>query len=148
MEILATKLHVPQPHVVSIPRKRLTERFEEAVSSGIRLILLTAPAGFGKSTLVTHWLTHQDRPLGWLSLDKGDRQVSHFLVYLVSALQRISPEIGAKILSALQTTDNPPVESILTVLLNDVIEYVEESILVLEDYQEVDNPDIDEIVSY
>ena len=115
--ILATKLYIPplRPNVVSRPR--LIERLNEGLHRN--LILISAPAGFGKTTLVSEWLAGGARPTAWLSLDDQDNDLTRFLTYLVAALQTIAPTIGEGVLGALQSPQPPPTEAILTALLND-----------------------------
>src|SRR5437764_11972445 len=89
--ILATKLYLPplRPNVVSRPR--LLERLNEGLHR--KLTLIAAPAGFGKTTLVSQWLAGGSRPTAWLSLDEGENDLTRFLTYLVAALQTIAPTI-------------------------------------------------------
>src|SRR5437588_8561983 len=100
MPILATKLYIPRlrPNVVSRPR--LLERLNEGLHR--KLTLISAPAGFGKTTLVSEWVAGIERPTAWLSLDEGENDPARFLSYLVAALQTIAPDIGAGMLSMLQ----------------------------------------------
>src|SRR5437762_703789 len=116
--ILATKLYIPplRPNVVSRPR--LLERLNEGLHR--KLILIAAPAGFGKTTLVSEWVEGIERPAAWLSLDKGDSDPTLFLTYLVAALQTIAPTIGEGVSAVLQSPQPPPPASILTALLNEM----------------------------
>src|SRR4249919_1758812 len=116
--ILATKLYIPwlRPNVVLRPR--LIERLNEGLQG--KLTLISAPAGFGKSTLVSQWLAGGTRPAAWLSLDEGDNDLTRFLTYLVAAVQKIAAHIGEGVVSALQSSQPPPTEAIVTALLNDV----------------------------
>src|SRR5438874_13657346 len=112
--ILATKLYIPRlrPNVVSRPR--LIERLNEGLHR--KLTLISAPAGFGKTTLVSEWVAGIERPTAWLSLDEGENDPARFLSYLVAALQTIAPDIGAGMLSMRQSPQPPPPEAILTAL--------------------------------
>src|SRR5213082_3246754 len=116
--ILATKLYLPRlrPNVVSRPR--LIERLNEGLHH--KLTLVSAPAGFGKTTLVSEWVASCERPIAWLSLDDGDNEPTRFLAYVVAALQTIVAHLGEGLLGVLQSSQPPPIESILTVLLNDI----------------------------
>src|SRR5581483_262726 len=113
--ILATKLYLPplRPNVVSRPR--LLKLLNEGLHR--KLTLIAAPAGFGKTTLISEWVEGIDRSTAWLSLDEGDNDSTRFLTYLVAALQTIAPTIGG-VLGALQSPQPPPIEAILTALLN------------------------------
>src|SRR5450755_3289372 len=98
--ILATKLYLPRlrPNVVSRPR--LIERLNEGLHR--KLTLISAPAGFGKTTLVSAWAAGSDRQVAWLSLDEGDNDPTRFLIYLVAAVRTIGPTIGEALLGVLQ----------------------------------------------
>src|SRR5689334_7765382 len=96
--ILATKLYVPPPPPAVVPRPRLIERLDEGLQH--RLTLLSAPAGFGKTTLLSAWVAGCNLPAAWLSLDEEDSDPTRFLTYLVAALQTIAPAMGAGLLSA------------------------------------------------
>src|SRR5260370_15957619 len=113
--ILATKLYIPRlrPNVVSRPR--LIERLNEGLHS--KLTLISAPAGFGKTTLVSEWLAGGTRPAAWLSLEDQENDPARFLTYLVAALKTIAATIGERVFSTLQSPQPPP-EAILTALLN------------------------------
>ena len=91
--ILATKLYIPPPRPKVVLRPRLIERLNEGLSSGRKLTLISAPAGFGKTTLVSEWVAGCERPVAWLSLDEGDNDPARFLTYLVAALQTIAGEV-------------------------------------------------------
>ena len=118
--ILATKLYIPPPRAKIVIRPRLIEKLNEGLSSGHRLTIISASAGFSKTTLVSEWIASCGQPVAWLSLDEGDNDPTRFLTYLVAALQMIAPNIGAGVLGVLQSPQPPPIESILTVLLNEI----------------------------
>src|SRR6266487_5098404 len=130
--ILAPKLYIPplRPHVVIRPH--LLERLNEGLHR--KLILISAPAGFGKTTLVSEWVVGCQRPTAWLSLDEGDNDPTRFLTYLVAALQTIAPNIGEGVLGVLQSPQPPPTASILTALLNEITTLPDHFVLVLDDY--------------
>src|SRR3954471_7458274 len=99
--VLATKLYIPPPPPKVVLRPRLIERLNEGLHR--KLTLVSAPAGFGKTTLVSEWLVDCDRKMSWLSLDEGDRDPTRFLTYLVAALRKVAPNIGEGVLSMLQS---------------------------------------------
>src|SRR5438067_7257365 len=144
--ILATKLYLPRlrPHVVSRPR--LLERLNEGLHR--KLTLVSAPAGFGKTTLLSEWVAFIERPAAWLSLDEGENDPARFLTYLVAALQTIAPDIGAGVLGALQSPQPPPTEAILTALLNEITAIPDKFVLVLDDYHVIDAKAIDHALTY
>jgi LuxR family transcriptional regulator, maltose regulon positive regulatory protein len=111
--ILATKLYVPPPQPKAVLRPRLIERLnEEALHR--KLTLISAPAGFGKTTLLGEWVAGLSRPAAWLSLDEGDNDPARFLAYLVAALRTIAPKIGEGALGDLLSPQPLPTESVLT----------------------------------
>jgi LuxR family maltose regulon positive regulatory protein len=139
--LLATKLYIPPPRPNVVLRPRLIERLNEGLRS--KLTLISAPAGFGKTTLVSAWLAGCERPAAWLSLDEGDSDPIRFLTYLVAALQTIAANFGAGVVGALQSPQPPPIETLLTTLLNDITTIPDQFILVLDDYHVLDAQPVD-----
>ena len=113
-----------------------------------KLTLISAPAGFGKTTLVSEWLADCERPVAWLSLDEGDNDPTRFLTYLVAALQTIASNIGAGVLAVLQAPQPPPTEVILTALLNEITTIPDHFILVLDDYHVIDSKPVDNALTF
>ena len=144
--LLATKLYIPplRPNVVSRPR--LLERLNEGLHR--KLTLISAPAGFGKTTLLSAWVEGIDRQVAWLSLDEGDSDPARFLTYLVAALQTIAPNIGEGVMRVLQSPQPPPIESILTALLNEITTIPDHFVLVLDDYHVLDAKPIDNALTF
>src|SRR6266567_592581 len=144
--ILATKLYLPRlrPNVVSRPR--LLERLNEGLHRNLTLI--SAPAGFGKTTLVSEWVEGIERPTAWLSLDEGENDPARFLAYLVAALQTITANIGEGVLGMLQSSQPPPTEAILTALLNEITTLPDHFVLVLDDYHVLDAKPVDMALTY
>ena len=144
--ILATKLYIPglRPELVSRPR--LLARLNEGLHR--KLTLISAPAGFGKTTLLSEWLAGGPRPAAWLSLDAGDHDPASFLTYLVAALQTIAPTLGKGVLVMLQSPQPPPPEAMLTALLNDLTTLPDQVVLVLDDYHVLDAQAIDQALGY
>jgi LuxR family maltose regulon positive regulatory protein len=144
--ILATKLYIPQPRTNIVPRSRLIDQLNNGL--GHKLSLISAPAGFGKTTLVSEWVAGCKRPVAWLSLDEEDNDTTRFLTYLITALQTIVPNIGAEVLRTVQSAQLPPIESILTILLNEIATIPDSIILILDDYHMVDSKGIDNALSF
>jgi LuxR family maltose regulon positive regulatory protein len=146
--VLATKLYMAPPPSRVITRPRLNNQLSDGLALGRKLTLISAPAGFGKSTLVSEWLAHCDRPAAWLSLDENDNDPARFLVYLIRALQIILPNLGTEILSILQAPQRPSIEAILTALLNEIAAAPNAFVLVLDDYHLVDTQSVDEALTF
>ena len=144
--ILATKLHVPSPRPKIVLRPRLIERLNEGLPG--KLTLISAPAGFGKTTLVSEWVAGCERPVAWLSLDKGDADPARFLAYLVAALQTISAGIGGGVSAALDSPQPPAIEALLTILINEITTIPDNFILVLDDYHLVDARPVDQALTF
>jgi LuxR family maltose regulon positive regulatory protein len=144
--ILATKLYVPPPRANVVLRPHLLERLNEGLHR--RLTLVSAPAGFGKTTLVGAWAAACERPAAWLSLDDGDNDPARFLAYLIAALQTVVPTLGEGVLAALQSSRPPPTEAALTALLNDTTTMPDKVVLILDDYHLVDSTPVDHALAF
>src|SRR5689334_15107652 len=146
--ILTTKLYIPPPRPKVVLRTRLIERLNEGLLYNRKLTLIAAPAGFGKTTLLSAWLAGYDRKAAWLSLDQADSDPTRFLTYLVAALQKIAPNIGEGALALLQSPQPPPPETILTALLNEIATIPDSFVLVLDDYHLIEAPMVDNALSF
>src|SRR3972149_9579913 len=146
--ILATKLYIPPAWPNAVLRPRLIEQLNEGLQR--KLTLISAPAGFGKTTLVSEWVAVCERPVAWLSLDEGDNDPARFLAYLVSALQTIDVNIGKDLLGVLHTPQpqSPSTESLLTELLNEISTIPNNFVLVLDDYHVIDSKPVDEALTF
>ena len=131
-----SKSGIPPPRAKIVLRPRLIEQLNEGLEG--KLTLISAPAGFGKTTLVNEWISSCGRPVAWLSLDEGDNDPSRFLSYIIAALQTIKAEIGAGLLGVLQSPQPPSTESILTSLLNEIVTIQDSFLLVLDDFHVID----------
>jgi LuxR family transcriptional regulator, maltose regulon positive regulatory protein len=136
--ILTTKLYIPPTRSNIVLRPRLVERLNEGLAAGRKLTLISAPAGFGKTTLVSEWVASCGRPVAWLSLDEGDNDPTRFLTYFIAALQTIEVNIGKGVLGVLQSPQPPPIEAILIALLNEITTIPDNFMLVLDDYHVID----------
>jgi len=145
---VSTKVHVPTPRRLIVDRPRLRER---SVAPGVtRLTLLSAPAGFGKTTAVAAWVADgrdRGRAVAWVTLDEGDNHPATFWTYVILALQEAAPTIGANLLPALES-GQPPTRALLTTLLNELAELLVEIDLVLDDYHLADSPEVAEGVRF
>jgi LuxR family maltose regulon positive regulatory protein len=144
--LLSTKLYAPALGTTLIPRPRLTDRLNEG---GRRpCTVLSAPAGFGKTTLLTEWLSRRTGRSGWVSLDRNDNDPALFWAYVVTAFRELDADIGRLALSRLFTPDDVPIQETLSTLINDVARTGEDFVLVLDDYHEIENPLIHEGVAF
>ncbi len=150
--LISTKFHIPLIRGRMTPRPRLDARLEESLNPGCRLVLITAPAGFGKSTLVSDWLKNQDTHYAWLSLDSSDNEPRQFLSYFVSALQKINPSLGLSQVNRIQTADLADSEAVyadvMANLVNEITELAVSFILVLDDCHLVKNPTILRLLAF
>ncbi len=152
--LLATKLYIPPPRPNHVLRPRLFRRLDEGFDR--KLTLLSAPAGFGKTMLLAEWIAGCRLPIVdsnrqsaihnpqfcWLSLDEGDNDPVRFWSYWIAALRTIVPGLAVEALAELQSPHPPPVEPLLTTMINELVECDQWIVLVLDDYHLVDNPDI------
>ena len=129
--LLQTKLHPPQLSRSLIARPRLLEQLQSPTS----LVLVIAPAGYGKTTLVSSWLETVSLPSVWLAIDESDNELATFAQYLIAAIQSRFPGVGARTLKLLSSSATPRVETVSHSLLNELSELNQEFILVLDDYQ-------------
>jgi LuxR family maltose regulon positive regulatory protein len=132
--LLTTKFHAPslRPNLVSRPW--LTTQLDEGLHFGHRLTLVSAPPGFGKTTLISEWIGNTDVPVAWLSVDEGDNEPASFLSYMVAALQQIDERIGQSVQPLLQSPQPVPVHTLIAALINDLAASATSLLLVLDDY--------------
>jgi LuxR family maltose regulon positive regulatory protein len=155
--ILATKLYIPKLRPRAVARLRLLERLSEDLRQdhvfARKLTLISAPAGSGKTTLAGEWVAGLDKSeprvrVAWLSLEKADGNPARFLAYFIAALQTIVADFGAGALVSLQAPQPPPIEAILTALLNEIAAIPVDFVLVLDDYHLVDSMQVDQAVAF
>ena len=149
--VLETKLFVPRPRPGQVARSRLVERLDRGAEA--RLVLVSAPAGFGKTTILTEWLSRlgagaRPRHAAWLSLDRGDNDPAHFWTYVVAGLRTLVPDSGASALELLRTPQALPVEAVLTTLINGVGAVDGDVFLVLDDYHVIESRDVHEGMTF
>jgi LuxR family transcriptional regulator, maltose regulon positive regulatory protein len=150
--LLETKLYVPRSRRGQVLRPRLSERLDRGTAS--KLVLVSAPAGFGKTTLLTEW--HAARPAAladeqltaWLSLDQGDNDPASFWAYVIAALRTVASGVGGNALALLGAPQPPPIETVLTTLLNDLSAVAGEIVLVLDDYHVIDAGEVQDGMAF
>lgn len=145
--LLMTKLHIPRPRAQLVTRRHLITQLQQSVQRS--LTLLSAPAGFGKTTLLAQWLQESKQAVAWLSLEVDDNDPARFLPYVIAAFQTINPQLGKMALELLRTPQPPAPETVLTLLLNDLLKYQHEDIvLVLDDYHVITNETLQRGMNY
>lgn len=158
--VLTTKLFIPPPRPNAVLRARLIAQLNDGLHR--RLTLISAPAGFGKTSLAASWLRplavrrehapssppHPRFKVAWLSLDEADADPARFLIYLVAALQTVAPAVGADILALLHSAQPPPIDALLPLLLNQIAALPQPAILVLDDYHVLGAGPIDQALAF
>jgi LuxR family maltose regulon positive regulatory protein len=140
-ELLSTKLYIPRPRSNLVSRPRLTDFLNVGLDR--KLTLIAAPAGFGKTTLLSEWIPQSPRCVTWLSLDEGDNDPARFWAYFIAALQMLNPDIGMGAQAWLQSSQRPDFEQILTMLINEIAAFPDAFAQVFDDYHLIDNPEVD-----
>lgn len=146
LPILTTKLYIPTLRPNNVPRHRLVDQLSEGALR--KLTLITAPAGYGKTTLLTEYLMRSMLPTAWLSLDGNDNDPARFLTYIYAALQTVGISTGTSMSIALQSPQHLSIEPVLIALLNELTSYEGNVVLVLDDYHVIESPAIDHIVTF
>lgn len=144
--ILHTKLFIPSARRDIVARPVLLSRLERGLQG--KLTLLSAPAGFGKTTLLTAWVAWTEHPVCWVSLDTADNDVMRFLAYLIAALQTYQPSLGGGALAMGGTSRHSSVVPMLTLILNDLAQLEQNLVLVLDDYHVIQTPEIHEALTF
>jgi LuxR family transcriptional regulator, maltose regulon positive regulatory protein len=144
--LLRTKLYVPQSRADVVVRSRLLKHLNAGLSS--KLTLVSAPAGFGKTSLLSSWQDVNKTPLAWVSLDAQDNNPIHFWRYVTAALDTLEPGLISDALNALSLPQPPSVRAILPLLLNHLTTLQSHSVLVLDDYHIIENSNIHQDVSF
>jgi len=148
LPLLATKLCLPPARPNLVPRPRLIRKLGEGLALGHRLALVSAPAGFGKTTLVTEWVHSGTRPVAWLSVDEGDNDPVRFLAYLIAALQQIHAPIGQTVQRALRSPQAPALPALMSALINDVTTVALPLSLVLDDYHQIGSTPVHQLLQF
>ncbi len=154
-QLLATKLFIPPAGKNLVERPRLSNRLDECLHPSCRLVVIAAPAGFGKTTLVTSWINniHQPRSIltaevAWLSLGEEDNDLNLFWLYVITSLQTLQAEIGRQAQSLLRLPNPPDMEATLATLINDLAQHAEPLVFILDDFHHVRNPAIHKSLAY
>ena len=145
-KLLSTKLYIPPTRSTLVVRDRLHDLLFRGMNN--KLTLVSAPAGFGKTTLISEWVTSCDQTPVWLSLDRNDNELNRFLSYLIITLQKIAPFIGEGIIDSLESPQSFTIQTLLVDLINDITQVSEHFILVLDDYHHITNDEVHSTVNF
>src|SRR5260370_6138840 len=140
--LLTTKLSPPCLPLWLVERERLLSELDAVRSHPLTLV--SASAGSGKTTLLSAWASRQENPVAWLSLDALDNDPARFWASVIMALRRCQPTLGEEALALLRSREGPPLSTILTALLNEIVQVDREAILTLDDYHVIEDPAIHE----
>ncbi|KPL79575.1 hypothetical protein ADN00_02530 [Ornatilinea apprima] len=151
--LLSTKLFIPPPNPRRIARPTLIDQLNSAARPGVKLILVSAPPGFGKTTLLSEWVSQlQDSAVGWLSIDEADNQPVRFLEYLCAAIQSSNPELGKTtavlLKSPIPTGADLPLTTIAATFINDLAASNQSITLVLDDYHLIESQEIHALLGF
>ena len=159
MQLLATKTQIPPARPFLVARRDLLQRLDGVLASGGGLVLVSAPAGYGKTTLLAHWLAHlrSERDVttaphrnircGWLALDSGDNDPARFLCYLSAALQAADAAIGPRFAAAVALAEQQNWGALLPQLVNEIAALSEPVLLVLDDYHHIAAQSVHDLVA-
>ncbi|HEX8993036.1 MAG TPA: LuxR C-terminal-related transcriptional regulator [Anaerolineales bacterium] len=142
VSLLSNKLYTPQRQSHAISRSRLTGTLLDGLPRPGAFALVSAPAGFGKTTLLSEFVSQLHQPAAWLSLDDGDNDPIRFWSYLIAACQTVAPSVGESALALLQSSTPVPEEAIPTILINDLVRLDRKVVLILDDYHVIHNASI------
>ncbi len=146
--LLTTKLYRPPAPPNLVPRPRLLNLLDDSLHPGNRLTLISAPPGFGKTTLVSAWLEKAALPVAWVSLDDSDNDAQIFWTYIIAALDGLSAGIGEQAMALLKGNTDLPLESVLVGLINQLATLPKDFILVLDDYHAIENEAIHQVLTF
>ena len=143
--LLSTKLRIPPARPTLVSRSGLVADLEEGLHASHSLTLVSAPAGFGKTTLIREWISASDRPVAWISIDEGDNDPASFLNYMTAALNQIDDRVGQTVL---QSQQRATPQELITVLINDLTNADSNLLLVLDDYHFISAFDVHDLLAY
>jgi len=144
--LLATKLYIPPPRGDLVQRDRLLKKLRQGLSR--KLILVSAPAGFGKSTLLSECAASCGYPVAWISLDRADNNPHRIIAYMITAVKSVSAGLGDDILASVSGSEPPAIDGILTKFINDVAAAKTDFVLVLDDYHEITADSVHKAVTF
>jgi LuxR family maltose regulon positive regulatory protein len=144
--LLKTKLFIPGMRDNLVDRQNITTQLEKGLNT--KLTIISAPAGFGKTTILTQWIHKSNKKVCWLSLDKTDNNFNRFWIYFINALQKINPELGNDIIAILNLAEKPQTDYILSMFINGIMGTNNQFIIILDDYHLIEEKSIHEGISF
>lgn len=144
--LLTTKVSLPLLRRSFVPRKKVFRHLQEGLQDGHLLTLVSAPAGYGKTTTIRLWVAEVGYPVAWVALEKADNDLKQFLTYVLAALQRAEDDFGQAALEAVENSTEINPQRILSSLIHDLLDLTHPLILVLEEYHLIENPQIDQFI--
>jgi LuxR family maltose regulon positive regulatory protein len=144
--MLLTKLHIPAPGDKLVSRTRLFQLLDQGLQR--KLTLISAPAGYGKTMLLSHWITKNKIPAAWYSISSRDAEPQAFLTLIIQSFQTLHPEAGKKALEILHSPQEPNLDYVLDMFLNDLLQISQDLLLVLDDFHLVATAEISELIAY
>src|SRR5512147_531241 len=142
--LLATKISLPILRHLLVPRKKILRQLDEGIQDGHLLTLVSAPPGYGKTTTIRMWVEEAGYPVAWVTLEKSDNDLKQFLTYILTALQQTGDDLGQAALEVVENSQEINLQHILGLLINDLCDLEQLIVLVLEDYQLIENAEIDQ----
>jgi LuxR family transcriptional regulator, maltose regulon positive regulatory protein len=146
--ILPTKLYIPTTRSDLVMRPRLFQKLDEGLKPGFRLMLVSAPAGFGKSTLVSEWARQIGLPTAWLTCDESDNDPIRFWNYFLAAIQTVDPELGKRLAALVQASPPPPIDVLITALVNEIASFTKPFCIILDDYHHIEDKTIHKNIDF
>jgi LuxR family transcriptional regulator, maltose regulon positive regulatory protein len=146
VQILSTKLSIPPLRSRLVERQRLMQKLDQGMDCGF--VLVSAPAGYGKSTLLSAWLGQCQQRSTWLPLDESDNDLPRFLTYLGAALNRIEPGLDKSVEIGLQASPLSTIDTLLTPLVNDIARHAQPFYLALDDYHVIQNQSVHQAITF
>jgi LuxR family maltose regulon positive regulatory protein len=148
LQLINTKLNIPKLRSGIVSRENLLARLSEGIST--KLTLISASTGYGKTTLVLDWLGHSGSgyPAAWVSLDESENDPIQFLLYVIAALEKIQEDVGQDVRAILQGSQEIQIQTILSVLINDIDLIGEDFILILDDFHVIENNEVHETLNF
>ena len=144
--LLVTKVSLPILRRILVPRKKVLRQLSEGVQDGHLLTLVSAPAGYGKTTTIRMWVEGAGLPVAWVALEKSDNDLKQFLTYMLTALGQAEDNLGQAALEAVESAREINVQQVIGLLINDLHDLDQPIILVLEEYHLIENEKIDQVI--